>query len=175
MVAERKPIRHTDEEILASIPHPELPIVYSPFSVGKDGSIACDGEPGLPERAQMNGYIEDILKAIAPHVAAFHGFAPKFGDGVVEVRLHVMTASHLVRAARTYWEIPELRYIGPDYEEPASVEDGEVEPIEKPKVQKVAVPLTSSEVVEFVHLLKPTTKFEVIQGDGILDRVIVTL
>lgn len=161
-------IHHTDEEIMAAIPRPDLPIVYSPFSVGKDGSIAADGGPGIQGRAQMNGHIEDILAAVAPVALSAYGFSRELGPGVVETSLSVRTADEHVRAVRTYWHIPLLRHIGP---QEAPREDDE--PPEGPRVEKFAIFFRHDEVDDFTRHLKPETEVQVIDRRGYLDRVVL--
>lgn len=160
-------LHHTPEEVLAAIPHPEHPIISSKFSGRPDGQIVADGGPGLLDSCLLNGQIEDVLHAMAQVATVSEFERRKYGPDTFQVSPTITSSRDFVRIVTGYWDIPKILYVGPQEE------TTEGEPSE-PKIRKVAVRLWGKEVEDFLDLLLPGTKFEIIPENG-GDTVIVEL
>lgn len=146
---ENEPIFHTPEDVLASIPRPDLPIFITVFSVDLNGKIIPDGGSGY-----MNGQPEDVLREIGPvAIATYYGHPPAFDENTFQISFFVSSATNIARELSGYDPIPEIRYVGP--REVST--DGNGQPM-KPQIKRAVVRLLDGEANTFEGLLRPETK-----------------
>lgn len=146
---DNQPIFHTLEDVLATIPRPDLPVLKLVFSVDTNGKIILDGGPGY-----MNGRPEDILRAIGPvAIATDYGHPPVLDENTFQISFFVSSATDIARELSGYDPIPEIRYVGP--REVST--DGNGQPM-KPQIKRVVVRLLDGEANTFEGLLRPETK-----------------
>lgn len=161
-----KTIYNSEEKVRRSMPYPDLPVVLSPVSADHKGKLSCDGGPELPGKRQLNGKMEDILRAIGPVLIGNDSYGVGQGPESFKVTLTPISPHKFIEDNMHHTNIKPLFGIGP--QELPLDEEG------KPLFRRAEVRLWGPDIQTFIDLLDPETEFERIIGKN-GDIVIVKL